>query len=313
MTWLLPELRELLGASFVGAYQPAATDRGWSLESMHGAGNDAHLRIRAFHRFVDQIPAADRFLAYNPYRVEIEQRNHPVLTSYFPRAVVAEWQDRLFQAVGVSGQDQLRVLLCDGPRLLSWLGATRPEPFTAREAGVLRHLTAPLRRRLSLERQLRPSWSRGAAVDVALEALNRPAFVVGPRFVVEVANSLGRALLERDAKGLREAIRESERCPASGPYSITRLTVPGHPVCLLAIEKDQRASIANLVAIAQGRWGLTACQTRVLELLVMGESNKEIAHRLSCATVTVENHVAGLYRRSGARSRADLVRRFFWP
>ena len=172
---------------------------------------------------------------------------------------------------------------------------------------------APLRRRLSLERQLRPPWSRAVAMDAALEALNRPAFVLGPRHVVEVANSLGRALLERDAKGLVDAIRESERCPASGSYSITRLTVRGLPACVLAIQKDQQASIPTLVALSQSRWRLTACQTRVLELLVMGDSNKEIAHRLSCATVTVENHVAGLYRRSGARSRADLVRRFFWP
>jgi DNA-binding NarL/FixJ family response regulator len=54
-------------------------------------------------------------------------------------------------------------------------------------------------------------------------------------------------------------------------------------------------------------WGLSPRQLSVLELLLTGASNKEIANALQCAEVTVENHLTSLYRRSGARSRTDLV------
>jgi DNA-binding NarL/FixJ family response regulator len=50
----------------------------------------------------------------------------------------------------------------------------------------------------------------------------------------------------------------------------------------------------------------------VLELIAAGgHSNKEIATTIGCAEVTVENHVTELLRRSGAKSRTDLVGRLF--
>jgi DNA-binding NarL/FixJ family response regulator len=114
-----------------------------------------------------------------------------------------------------------------------------------------------------------------------------------------------------DAEAVLNSIRESEQRPSDETFTVTRLTVPGHPACVLAIQKEQRTSVAALLSLSQGKWRLTASQSRVLELLIMGHSNKEIARQLSCATVTVENHVTELYRRSGARSRADLVRMLF--
>jgi DNA-binding NarL/FixJ family response regulator len=69
-------------------------------------------------------------------------------------------------------------------------------------------------------------------------------------------------------------------------------------------------STASLEA-ARRVWGLSPGQLRVLEVLLTGASNKEIACALQCAEVTVENHLTSLYRRSGARSRTDLVCRVF--
>jgi DNA-binding NarL/FixJ family response regulator len=45
--------------------------------------------------------------------------------------------------------------------------------------------------------------------------------------------------------------------------------------------------------------------------MMTGATNKDIANRSACAEVTVEKHITELYRRSGARSRTDLVRRVF--
>jgi DNA-binding NarL/FixJ family response regulator len=65
------------------------------------------------------------------------------------------------------------------------------------------------------------------------------------------------------------------------------------------------------VALARRRWGLSPRQTHVLHWLVTGATNKEIAQRIERSEVTVENHVTQLYRRSGARSRVDLVGKLF--
>jgi DNA-binding NarL/FixJ family response regulator len=63
------------------------------------------------------------------------------------------------------------------------------------------------------------------------------------------------------------------------------------------------------VLLAQNRWRLSVRQTRVLELVATGMSNKEIAVVLACTEATVENHMTELFRRSGATSRAGVVGR----
>jgi DNA-binding CsgD family transcriptional regulator len=313
-TWLLPELRELLNAQFVGTYRPAATNAGWSLDFMHGDGERAEDHIRVFRSYVDELPRSERFLSLgNPHFVEFEQRNRVMfmrdLASRSPSRV-AELTGSLFRALGIFGHDQLRLLVCDGPTQLAWLGATREEPFTEREAAVLRRLRKPLQERLRLERRLAAPGLHAAALETTLEALRTAAFLVGPGGAIEVANRLGLELLERDRWAVMEAIRLGAQ-PRKGDateFSMTRISVPGWPTYTLAIQ-NEGAVILNRVLIAQAKWRLSVRQTRVLELVTNGASNKEIAATLACAEATVENHVTELFRRSGARSRAGLVGR----
>jgi DNA-binding CsgD family transcriptional regulator len=56
-------------------------------------------------------------------------------------------------------------------------------------------------------------------------------------------------------------------------------------------------------------WGLTTQESRVLELLLQGLSNKEIARALGCSPRTVEIHVSRVLRKSGHESRAALIAR----
>jgi pimeloyl-ACP methyl ester carboxylesterase/DNA-binding CsgD family transcriptional regulator len=53
--------------------------------------------------------------------------------------------------------------------------------------------------------------------------------------------------------------------------------------------------------------GVTAREMDVLRLVAAGESNAEIARRLGIAVHTVERHAANLYRKIGARGRADAA------
>src|SRR5207245_1510980 len=53
--------------------------------------------------------------------------------------------------------------------------------------------------------------------------------------------------------------------------------------------------------------GLTARELDVLRLIAQGETNAEIALRLTLSIHTVERHVANLYRKIDARGRADAT------
>jgi pimeloyl-ACP methyl ester carboxylesterase len=53
--------------------------------------------------------------------------------------------------------------------------------------------------------------------------------------------------------------------------------------------------------------GLTGRETEVLRLLAGGDSNAEIAAALGVSVHTVERHAANLYRKIGARGRADAI------
>ena len=312
-TWLLPELRTLLRAQFAGAYRPSATDVGWSLDFMHGDGAGAAEYVQVFRGYVDRLPASEEFLAFsNPHLVQDEQRNQVMLLPELARLRAMDRDQpvaELFRALGIAGHDQIRMLVCDGPRQLAWVGATREEHFTKREATLLRRLCRPLRERLRLERHLSHPGVMAAALDAALEALPTAAFIVGPHHEIELANRAGLALLASDRKAIVASIRQSA-LPATerAEFSISRLGRQGEPAYLLAIRKDS-SGLIELVATAQKRWRLTTRQARVLELVAAGISNKEIATSLACSEATVENHLTELFRRSGARSRAGLVGR----
>lgn len=54
---------------------------------------------------------------------------------------------------------------------------------------------------------------------------------------------------------------------------------------------------------------LTKRETQILKLIIMGETNKQIALRLYRTERTVEYHRHRLKRKLGARTAADLVKR----
>jgi DNA-binding CsgD family transcriptional regulator len=54
--------------------------------------------------------------------------------------------------------------------------------------------------------------------------------------------------------------------------------------------------------------GLTARELQMLDLLIAGHSNKEIASKLSRSLRTVEHHISALYGKLGAKSRVDAIR-----
>jgi DNA-binding NarL/FixJ family response regulator len=90
---------------------------------------------------------------------------------------------------------------------------------------------------------------------------------------------------------------------------------PGEVVRLLAgffrdgIEPAEQpptsAAVARPATTRSG--GLSRRELEVLRLVAGGESNAQIARRLGLSTHTVERHVANVYRKVGARGRADAT------
>jgi DNA-binding CsgD family transcriptional regulator/predicted hydrocarbon binding protein len=84
----------------------------------------------------------------------------------------------------------------------------------------------------------------------------------------------------------------------------------GAGACLESLPEVSHSSPDHLkcrVDIAAHRWGATPRQQGVLELVVQGLTNKEIASQLGCQEGTVEVHVSQLLKKSGAGNRAGLV------
>jgi hypothetical protein len=191
---LVPAVRELLGAEKAASYLLTPGDDGLRIASLVTAGAPRQLVRESF----ESLLAATRDrkwngMPYNPYCPEPEQRNrvrmhHPgsdgtpaSVRSYYERfpAILES-----FRKVGVI-LDQIRVLVCDGPVLLAWVGAFRSDPFTWREQQLLTRLTEPLRKRLTLERHLQEAPLSFATISTLLEAVGMPAFIATPAGAVK--------------------------------------------------------------------------------------------------------------------------------
>jgi len=77
--------------------------------------------------------------------------------------------------------------------------------------------------------------------------------------------------------------------------------VEPHPLSMSILTAREWASLATRVR-------LSPRERDVLDCLVNGASEKEIAAGLSISVPTVHTHVMRLYRRVGAHNRAELLR-----
>ena len=152
-----------------------------------------------------------------------------------------------------------------------------------------------------------------AALCVVLEALDRPAFVVGPALAIRNANSRGLALLGSERLATLAAIEgELSGAPSvvelQHKVSATRIPCAEESLHLCVVEPlPQSSRAADRVARAAARFGLTRRQAAVLAGVARGASNKQISLDLECSLRTVELHVSALLARMSARNRTMLV------
>lgn len=312
--YALPLLQRTLTADVTAFYQLGFDDERIRLERLVGAGlsQDDFEGLRP----VLEVAPAHRWGYFEPLRPQGAQRNRPLtrrqLLTVQPGAdespALKAWHGR----VGLSGADQLRVLLCAGPRLLGWLGAFRREPFTRDERALLGALVTPVRDALLREERHLGERLALRALPAALEAIGAPAFVVERGRLAHV-NGAGHAALALDGALKAEVLDAVRSSLAPARFSVTTLSEPGAPPCHLVVLEARPADSASTLARHAATWKLTAREAQVLRLLAEGHPNKHIAVALGCAVATVEIHVSRLLAKSHSGSRAALVARCWRP
>ena len=116
------------------------------------------------------------------------------------------------------------------------------------------------------------------------------------------------------------AVAQRARIAADGPHTAacrvqTRagewLSVHGSQIggrVALVLEKARPQEIAPVILLA---YELTRREGTVIQLLLRGMSNSEIAQALELSTYTVKDHLKSIFRKSGTQSRAELAARIF--
>ena len=66
-------------------------------------------------------------------------------------------------------------------------------------------------------------------------------------------------------------------------------------------------NVGAQVASAAERFGLSAREAEVLALMVLGDSNAEIAGQLFVSHKTIKNHLGAIYERMGVRNRVEAA------
>jgi DNA-binding NarL/FixJ family response regulator len=66
-------------------------------------------------------------------------------------------------------------------------------------------------------------------------------------------------------------------------------------------------NVATRVAASAERFNLSTREAEVLALLILGDTNAEIAEQLYVSHKTVKNHLGAIYERMGVRNRVEAA------
>jgi DNA-binding CsgD family transcriptional regulator len=191
-------------------------------------------------------------------------------------------------------------------------GAVTPDDLTG-IAGELAHFTdiesvgeaivEVLHRQLSFSR-VALHVRTGCDQDIhLLRAAGRPGGGATRCFVLHAAGGiLGRVDVDVEPRGSDcDALEKLLPCFA---LALRGAGASPRPALGGSISAERRAQALD---VAARRWQLTPRQREVLDLLVLGMTNKQIAAEVGCQEGTVEVHVSQMLKKSHAGNRAGLA------
>ena len=267
--------------------------------------------LDAIDVYLGSAPA--RWTNFDPTRPERNQRNIAFTSESFNRLLGVRHRDEapitrnVLARFGVTDDDQCRVLVCDGPSLLAWVGAIRQGGVDDVHRRTLQRLVPALRRRLQVERLLSTSPDTRAMLDAALAAIPAPAFFTDATGRLLESNPSGLAWLEQHGADGRAALRLAVTRGDCDQFAVTPVVAPGCPGMRLLVLRPRGCLAASQCATAAARWSFTPRQAQVLVLLVQGMTTRTIAATLGTAERTIEVHLTTMFDKAQVESRAELA------
>jgi DNA-binding CsgD family transcriptional regulator len=305
--WLADELGALLGGGRAIAYRPTLTGAGtWALG---GRISTDEPFMQAYDTMLSGVDVA---FTYNPLQPDDTQQNCVATLSethtHGPQTscvVCAGWP-----TVGLAHHDQVRVLICDGPALLAWVGGLREQPYAPRERAALAALVPVFRQTFAVRRKLLDAGVAIAGLAAALEAIGAPGFIAQRDGRIDHANHAGARLVDHSAGEVRAKLRDAIAGNV-GTSLLAPLGASGLPQRFLVVLHESRSLGELRLREAAQQWHTTDRELAVLRWLVTGDANKEIAIKLGCSEVNVERHVTSLLRKAKCDGRARLVAKYW--
>lgn len=331
-------LKELLGTENIAAYEAVPDDGGarvaWhAARGMPARDNDFRHHLSAFFE-----RASAGLSHFDANLVQVKQRNRAVtlplqkwckgkepeqiaheMTAYAPslglpkerltEVATTSWTlDQGLGRLGIHDADhQLRLVLCDGPKMLGLFASMQEMNFEERQRLLLQRVAPVLREQLLAEARVGGLALGDAAALEALEHISSAAFFLDDTGRVAHANAIGKARLDEEDGALRNALAEAVR-GVSLPNGVLLTRLPGFtPPVYLACVRAAGDRLRLGQERARARWGLSPRETEILGPIAAGLSNREIAHRLAASERTVELHVSSVLRKACADSRSQLV------
>ncbi len=300
----------ILGGDCVAFGVLPSTD-GWRVDHVVAcsAGRSSPKVERAVVTYLRSAPSA--FADFDPVHPPAHERNVVRGPRYHARLFAArpplDIVARLWRPLGWARAHMARVLLCDGQQVLSCLVVHQRAPFRRGSLARLSQSVQELAWRAAMDRATQEAPSDVARLSVALEALGAPAFLVGADAEVELMNAAATAAVERDGAAIvsriRAAVAARESAPALDLWPLCPRAGRSHWLVVLRA----RTGIDARLDAAARRWDLTPREREVLDLVVRGLANKEIAEALRCSPRTVEVHLGTVFKKAGKTARAELI------
>ena len=155
----------------------------------------------------------------------------------------------------------------------------------------------------------RATMQAASAADVTeqLPRVAAPALVLHPRDMTQIPVEVARSLAMDLPRG-RLVLLEGARPVLFGEDfdEVVSLVMDFFCDGIEPAEAPPAGPAADISSVRPSD-GLSRRELEVLRLVAAGETNAQIARRLGLSTHTVERHVANLYRKIGARGRADAT------
>ena len=294
-------LKGVLGGEVAGIYSLEGEGfGGFSLQPQMGVARYlAEVRRRA---------------SFDPLEVPAVQRNKVSVLDELPVNVAALRENLRHisrTCFGLEMQQQVRLLACEGPRLLAWVGsgAIERDAFGPDSRRALRALAPSVTRRFIAERRFRDAPLRAAALDALLEATVEPSFIVDANAHPVLMNQPARTLWTMDRRGTAFQLREALRAPSL--FRRHELRGTGLAKYFLLVRQPEGPDFDGCAALATSSWLLSRQEAAVLALVCRGLTNAAIALALGRSERVVELHISRLFTKARVSNRASLVSAFW--